>query len=392
MSRYVPDALLSAMHVSPALMGEMADFRAKLNLFAYQLGSINVPDQFDFIHRHSWLFSNIYKDHKGMRSQLYFYDLEGLYIWTEGQNSDPSSLTMKYMSQLISGDDDTMPGNSYLLESVSQIQNMIDAIMQPLLGSEDVGIISGDLAKAFGEGGMIKLQAITENEAISPVYDEEVLYQMMNMTAFDNGNLIQDSFNITQVLTNTTVGPYLYQTPAISILDNVGGIMTGLNKLLNFIETEPTPEMVMVATRLMASCSETSGSQRLIDCGTEICVGITITNKQLDGDNIPQIVHTPISQYPIIAPSSDESGAGVKITDIGLRDTWMSNWSAFDWAPTIYAAIMRKYGAQGYRFNVSIIQDVDDYAWLTEAELKRLHEVAVMSEYAVKDYPNALSN
>lgn len=98
MNRYMPDAVLSALGASSALGNSLADFRGVLDLFAYQLASINIPDQFDIIHRHSWLFTNIYTDAKDIKAQMYAFVPHGLYVWTEGSASQPTYLKYVQMN------------------------------------------------------------------------------------------------------------------------------------------------------------------------------------------------------------------------------------------------------------------------------------------------------
>lgn len=243
MNRYLPDAVIASLGYSPSLRTELSNFRGVLDMFAYQLASINIPDQFDFIHRHSWLFTNVYKDADNSRAQLYAYKMNGVYVWTEGVDGKPTHLTYVSRNSLFNQNQDP----SYVAK-LTDIQSAIDKVMQPLLGSQDVGTISGDLAKAFGEAGMINIKPVADHESLFPVYDMEVINQMMNAN-------IATGLNVLGVFANyedTTSGPYIESHAYTDRLD----FSVTHNYLLNYHGLEPTPEMNLVTTRFMYVASK----------------------------------------------------------------------------------------------------------------------------------------
>ena len=204
-SRYMPDGLMFAQGFAPALQSELANFRGVLDLFCYQLGSINIPDEFDFIKRHSWMFTNVYADAASSKAQLYMYKPNGLYVWKEGSGNKPTYLEWTPWANLFNTGEP--------ISTVDQIQYAIDKVMQPILGSADIGTISGDIAKAFNESGMIQFQPVSQYEAIEPVYSMEVIQQMMNSfivgTELHTGTTGKYNANDVYVdYSNTTSGPF----------------------------------------------------------------------------------------------------------------------------------------------------------------------------------------
>lgn len=292
MSRYLPDALLHSLGFSPSLGKELANFRGILDLFAYKLGSINVPDQFDVIHRHSWLFTNVYTDSPDAKAQLFAYKPDGFYVWTEGQNAQPTYL--KYLTR------DELYGVSEVA-SLSQIMSAIDKVMVPILGSQDIGIISGDIAKAFGDGGMIKIMPVQDYETLQPVYSEEVLTQITNLTVMGNPISTTDrpsNMDITINYESPAAGPYFTHQPAAHF-DPRGreAGFTGYSllhkKLLNMHKSDPTPEDNMVATRLMSAfvadgqfhTGKFGANLPIYTCGTEWVSGVEIHVLQFNQDS-----------------------------------------------------------------------------------------------------------
>lgn len=268
-NRYLPNALLESLGFSSKLTNHYSDLRGVLDQFAYQLGAVNIPDQFDFIHRHSWLFTNVYKDSESSKAQLYAYLPGYYYVWQEGQNEEPTILKLTSRSTLygVANSAET----TTLIETIDQIQTAINNIMIPILGSQDIGTISGDLAKAFGESGMIKISPVIEHEALNPIYSPEVIEQMSNasvhrLTPQGNGCDIRPN------LDNLVAGPYLEHVPSF-IASNSVLASIGRKHLLNYRMLSPSPENNMVATRLIntfESDRNKTGIMSISSCGTEI--------------------------------------------------------------------------------------------------------------------------
>lgn len=272
LNRYTPRYVVTAQGFDyDNLCANMADFRAMLNMFAYKLASFNVPDEFTFIRRHSWMFSHIYKDAEDNKAQLYMYRLRKYYIWNEGTGDSPTYLA----------------SNDFLTEApltINDISSILSNIINPLFGSQDVGTLSGDLAKAFNASGMIKLQPISEAETLEPEYSMEVIQQMMNCTRVGN-NVLPSSLPITVNYEDTVVGPWIQFAPVLSaVSSDVGSISAmrmrhKLKKILNLKNVEVSPENVIVATRLACAFGEvyTNGNlvqQAILSCGTEIVMRI----------------------------------------------------------------------------------------------------------------------
>lgn len=382
MNRYLPDALMISTLFSPELANNMADFRGVLDLFAYQLASINVPDQFAFIQRHSWLFSNYYKDSDSQKAQIYSFIPQKLFVWTEGTGDAPTSLKATYIADLFQTN--TPAGEHPIISNLTQIRTAINTIMKPLLGSQDVGTMSGDLAKAFGEGGMIKIQAVEDHAAIEPVYDMEVIQQMMNATIIDADIKGDD---IVQEQSDLTAGPYLVSKPYI---ESNMPLISSRKSLLNVRADDPNPELTMVATRLCAVVDNVPASEEapyihyITSCGTEIVPRAYVWRFVPDANgfvNIDNATALEVNQdfrviLNVTSVASDEAEALALI-------------ATFDNHPSIYIWEMVAASGSGQFSGVNlraIMQDFDNYTFLEDSTITQLNDVAVMSEFAVKDY------
>lgn len=387
MNRYMPNLLLRALGFDPGLGNSLADFRALINNFAYKLASINVPDQFDFIHRHSWLFTNIYQDSNSPKAQMFAFVPDLLYVYTEGQNDAPTKLTRRTIQQIFGMSN---PNDYIHIDSLDQIQTAIDTIMNPLLGSQDVGTISGDLAKAFGEGGMIKIMPIEDLPILRPVYDREVALQIMNAVIEP-----ASPTDITVELGDLVSGPYLKQNVNYSSGGSQRAVSFGIKKMLNFIDTENTPENVFVSTRFMPTAMPNTGSMNTFVCtsaGTEVLSGAKIWFTQ----SLTSVPDGPISDIPVSIDirSSIVMPTALTSQTVNTMLQQLISLSNFDWAPTTYIFEQVDGGESGYNNLYEFLgyfQDVSTYQILEDTTIQNLNEVAIMSEYAVKDYSTALT-
>lgn len=414
MNRYQPAKLTQALGLNHELIiNNLADYRAMLNSFAYQLGSINIPDQFDFIKRHSWLFSNVYKDAPSNRANMVAFKHSYLYQWTEGASADD----VPYLKPI-----DVRP----ILKdatTINQLQDLINSFMNPILGSQDIGVISGDMAKAFGDGGMIKIQMVAENEWIAPVYNKEVMTQIENMTIYSHLALrfsttanapLRNTGAIYTVNDNLVSGPYI--TQFIPLRTGLGyGLNYMINPILNFHWDNPTSDDVMVATRLTSVVkSITSATDNQMTCGTELCISAQIWA----GGSMPDTGTTgptnPDSSVPYIiganpngvgaTPQYIQSEVKCNIPDANgenptlyrnVPDPGLMLINAFDWHPTQYifgTDIIENTESPGNNKQVDLYVynncDLDNYITLDYDTLKRINDVAVMSLYTVKSYSN----
>lgn len=378
-NRYFPNWVVAAQGFSQNLQDELANFRAVLDLFAYKLASINFPDKFDIIKRHSWLFTNIYTDSAQHKSQLYMFIPDGLFVYTEAtQEGESAYLSYQSMSDLF---------GSSIPETIdlNRIQGAIDKIMTPLLGSYDVGVISGDIAKAFGESELIKFSPVESYPMITPAYNPEVLSSIENLEIPAYRPFTQD-WNITVNYDNVKAGPYLVHQPYVSVGygGQAEGNFLGANysaarrHLLNMHKDAPNGDDVMAATRLKSltvnggpSTGYPYGKYAIQSCGSEVVVDVRMHVLDTTKNNV---VTYPWSTDIAADPTSTNA------TLSGFGYYALPLWSAFDWAPTGYTWQVTENGAT----TGPILCDLDNYIFMDESDVVRLNDVAIMSLFAPK--------
>lgn len=367
LNRYTPKALVSAMMVDyddvkehlPELLGYINQLSAKV------AGSLCIPNGMSYMARHTWMVSGIYTDSTTSKAQMYMYVPESYYAFTvtdAGGGAYVSSLTATRFG---------FPGQTF--KTFKQLVEFGDNMVSPLLANEDINIMSGDILKAYGMGGIVSIPQTPDTYQVLPEYNREVLSQFENATIFSTqgyDNVIQDT---------SIGGGYLkyagVRTPGFSISTSATLQAADLtlacsvmqtNKLLNFHWENPTPEDVLVATRLTAGIKNvtydnTTGSIHFegnYSFGSELCCNALIW--YYNGMDNRVLNYEPVYSYVF--------GQNL-YTKYGLL-------SQFDWHP----ATMPFYFASGFHSGYVPFVDADMYTFLSYDNLYNLHNIALLQE------------
>lgn len=404
-NRYLPTALMTAQGLNPAILEtNVKDFKGMLDLFAYKLGSIDIPDIFDVIKRRIWLFSNVYKDADDAKAQLYLFAPSYLYRWVEGTDSLPTHLKpVDVLSQLQAA------------TSIAELQQLIDSFMKPLLGSEDISDITGYFRRAF-EGNLIKTEIFSDNEALVIAKNDEVLSEIENAVVLDlfngantthhgtfgymnvntSGAETYGPCDIHPVLTDAKSGPYLIQQLQYTSKSGWGlGAGSWIKPVINMHWNKPNPDDVAVATRFTARASTKVGNGKngYIDIhGTEVILGATIYSRgsslyTLDTDLKPSNMKAEgLTTYEFASEVDITLGTTLPGSyDIPSVAPELLMGASFDWCPTRYmfstisAEISGTEG--GIIAYMGPVTDFDNYTVISNSDLMNIHEMCTMSLY-----------
>lgn len=231
----------------------LANFRTFLNIVATQLNQLSVPSSMPYYNRHVWMVSNIFKDHPVKRSAYYCFvpACYGVYVPTEGR--------IKFTAK---------PKAALTFTSFSGILN---SIMSVLMTDESIGIINGDIRKAYGTDRLFKIESTPAEDYIEPFYSEEVLTQISGAVAV--GPVEAGSYDICQIPGTGRLyqGTFIKSgTPSASQsypkLTTFANIVLNRNGfILNMYKDDPTPDDNMVASRLFAGYNYvTAGSDSTV--------------------------------------------------------------------------------------------------------------------------------
>lgn len=173
MNRNLPDALFHALLIDPAdIRANLAQYRAQINLIAAKINAFAVPKYFKAFDRAAYISSYFFFDSTSRRSQAYIYQSLGYYTWSGTSSEQGTSLVFTpYQAATVA---DLKIGK--LSDYIGYLNDQLDALFL----DQDAGTMSGDILKAFGEGGLYQVADIPTDYVVLGVYDEDVLAQIEN--------------------------------------------------------------------------------------------------------------------------------------------------------------------------------------------------------------------
>lgn len=386
--RYTPEALVNAMGVDyHDIVSNLSNFRAFINTLAMRLGIFAVPTSFTYISRHKWMCENVYKDSETGKAQYYFYDPYAYYCYSEGVPGQNGTLSLTIPKRSITlGISSSV--NPIYVSSYQDLVDFSDTLLGPIFGSQDLNTMAGDLLKAFGNENLFRVNPIAENYAVIPTYSREVLSQMENVYIPRGGS---DVYGIIKENTAINEGYLIEQqgqvAPATDVqLNNVMSAQP-LNKIINFHWDNPTPDDIMVATRLASP--RYSKSQLT---GVTTAQGKTNQNVQLFAHSASEIVTAGLlwsygstgvlnvqhfSSYNVI----DTDDSDELISDITNTVGLISLASCFDWHLRIPFWLYNSTTGMQY---LGAVQDLDNFALVDDQTLMNIDRSAMLALFAIR--------
>lgn len=370
---YMPKAYALANGVDiDDIAANLADFRAWLNVKANEISSFCVPATMTYMVRHSWLYSNVYQDSNTAKAQQYMYVPGWFYQYDETTSPDGGKLTPVNCLALYSPDTATsMPWNFATLKS------LLNGMLEALNYSEDIGIMSGDILKAYGSN-LFTLGGVDADYKVTPIYSEEVLTQIENSQPLDiittQGGI--DEFSITQDPDTN----YIICNPVLS------GNSPRVGGFLNFHWSNPTPEQVIVATRLKTS-TVVSGTDEaptitITSMGSEFAsAAFMFINAPTGTWNTPvqytqpysiRAIRVPFTSFPVISGATTSQVMATYLAAVAMI-------ISFDWGP----AMLIGYNMNGVFNCVGDTRDWDVYVQLDNQDIEALNLLALLTEFNV---------
>lgn len=403
LNRYYPAALVYAMGVDfKDVQANINDLRGFINQYALKLSQLWIPNTMSYMARHAWMVDGIYVDDPSSpKVQTYMYN------------------PLMYMQFVLAGDPAVgainalqtglyMHGSGFSSGSAMNFKDLQDLgndLINPLLANEDIGIMSGDILKAYGENGLVKVTAVDEGYQVLPVYSEEVLSQFENTRAVNRPGFTRDSY-ITQA---TAVGTgYLVSQPqALITMSGVSSITGEANQsafanammgpymnrfVLNFHKQDVAPEEVMVATRNLFTIDKDSVTYGMIgnntnvranlqSCGSEIVRSMVMYRFAKDTDGTLALAGSTfrtVQPWPTAAtPDTIATNAGYMLDLVGRLES-------FDWHPAIYPMLVVTVDGDVTWSNVRVpLQDMSNYTFLNNENIYNMNSAALLSEFSV---------
>lgn len=375
LNRFSPRAMVTAMGFDfDSIQKNLSDFRAFINTFAYKLQQLFVPLNIKYIARLIFLFENIYMDSRNSKAQYYMYVPGGFWQYQEGSGSAAAGqLNFKRMTG-------TASGGLMIYDDIIKYAN---ALLEPIIGSQDCLYISADLLKAFGPNGGFQVNPIAEDFTVSPVYNSEVLSQM------ENAFILGVSLGGTSTITQTTA---INQSCLVSNYKFSGLNSEAFNALVkdrqyvNMHGDSPSPEEMVVALQFanVGPTTDASGNIQVPVMGSAIVENAFIYYYEISGDKM--ILRNQSLQTNLIYDAtSDVSGLDYIFNFQQYMDV-LALLSNFDWHPTVRLVIKSELNAGQVRYTVSRdFHELDNYTPVMKEVIDNIYMMSFLGLFPGKD-------
>lgn len=388
---YVPDPLIQAMGFNPTdLRRNLGRAWFDINNLVDQSKQIWIPNTMPIVDRWFWLNTSVFSDAEGDVAQLYLFVQDNYWMLSEKVSTGTALVPLQIDGTVFN------PAYSYSGLTWEQWVNAAQTMINQLINSQDRGIIFGDILNAYGSDKIRALQPIPADFVVGPTYNMEVLMQIENITLGGGPKgYIQDVDN------NVIVPLHLWDRTTGYTMD----FKTVSNPILNFhVPSQPSPEMVVVATRAMAAGQSivqanyikpdnTIGQvQSLFTSvyGTEVVQAVVTYKYKLNGSNWELSISNSGSGWAMVSYPSGTN-------NVGPTAKWSVDWcadlSSFDWHPFVYITPRTEVtqitdGATNGAPTIfsGVIGDLDNFIRISDSELEKLHNMALFSLLGVPVY------
>lgn len=397
------------------LMANLSDFRLYLNTMASRLMSFCVPAVMPLFVRHSWMFSNIWKDADNDKAQCYQFIPAYFFQYQEVSTAAGSLQPIQWLSYTANNANYSNQVNP-TLKTFAQIKQYADGIINALSMSEDIGVMSGDILKAYGQDKLFKLSPVEADYVCTPTYAEDVLNQIHNAyvctDAISELNILyQGSWQVTQNVDTQTI----VFDPSVPGTGNGRPYVS--SALINMPWNDVTPANTMVGTRLTALPGPRPNStsySKFKAMGSEVIVTAGISFNNYTGSNsevemetylfrsVAFGAETAAGSFPVLPSITGITEAALKaytdnictaLYQITNKEMTMAALRhQFDWCPIVYMAPVR-YGfdvvgsTQTPGIEIASISAIDcdmsNWTIILNDDLAQMHLTAIMSEFNI---------
>lgn len=382
---FFPDATLRLLGFNPNDMrANMGNLWFQINNLIDQTRQIWIPNTLPIFDRWIWLNSNLFTDAEGPTAQTYVFQQDAYFIYTETLSDKGGMLVTATV------DGDGTSGELFRPTHVQQgypvstwinvAQNMITA----LVNSQDRGMIFGDILNAYSAEKIRAMSPISSDFIVVPQYNSEVLTQVENWVATDK------TINaIGQIDGEVVMGWARNQAPGVesTLIYNIK------HAVLNFhTNVQPTPEQVMVATRMMAGGYIQGDNVKWFDRDSKTWNSGKFVGLRCFGSELPhELVMVRINPTRDVLFDLVNQVLPDSIDDVAHMAEWCAMMS-FDWHPFFYRTkqplkVVESTGeVKVNAFEIDAYAaygDYDNYISVDWDTIKKLHKTALFSLWGV---------
>lgn len=427
-NRYYPKAIVEAMDVDfDDLLNNIADFRAFVNMYATKLSALPVPANMSYTYKHKWLNSSIFTDSPSPKAQTYIFNPEGFWIYSligqsglkrANQEDAPiGSGYLEYVDRKWFYDKNLVAWRSYDRKMLfSDIVRYANMILDPLLytiGDQDFNTIGGDILKAYTPSGVYRAELISEDYVTLPIYDETVLMQIQNLTMYGYFGDVDPANNTHYDVWQDADARYLVTEPHGTWLSYKYYDDYLMDRYILSHGAALEPAQVMEASRLSTILVEDTTHN--VDDEVRLnyeCAGSEIITRAFiffyghevteDGSRAGawelRRYYELNSDYGRLIRLDDIIDGSITPQELAISTAYteemISALSQFDWHPLLVHKTQVQYedpkspGEFLYANAMSrqFFGDVNNYAIVSEQDLRQLSEVALLSQFGIEGF------
>lgn len=199
-NRLMGDAMLTALELQPKEVRNIyPELVFQINLLIKRVTAFAIPKDMSILDRKAWLNANVFKDYDTEKCCYHLFNPVQAYTFSDVE----AALISKEFPSYVIGTTKVS-----LTDTIDKIFDDINELMD----LSDVGIMSGDILKAYGSDGIYKMDDFVNGDRIEPVHDEDILMQISNARYFPV-TLKQgaNAFSIRQLASDGVALGHLYQ-------------------------------------------------------------------------------------------------------------------------------------------------------------------------------------
>lgn len=380
-NRNYPRVLMNAMGFDyDDVSRNLANFRYYINNAATRIGALVVPDIMPLYARHKWMPSFVFSDSPSMKGQLYLFRPVAFGQYNEKTSEEGGFLEVKWMNHV---------------HTVQEWMELLDSMIGAVRASEDCGIMSGDILKAYGDK-VCKLMPISEDFMTNVGYSEEVLGQIANATICRHpayevvpGAQHGETMMLYQDIDNNIVRSGLqfnWHNPTASVADfnaRMAALYTAKRVMIGLTES-PAPDEVLVSSRLMVFMKLSSAASGAIiakpdSCGTEIIVDAAMFDTQnLEGLASSANPAMKPERYCSFAMLKDNSAITSTTNYFNVMRRMNANLNFFNLHPQVWTGYTYLADSKEH-IELDVEFDVDNYAIVNAHDIYKMHETSLLS-------------
>lgn len=360
------------------LVANLANFRYWLNAFINKVSSFAVPADISLFARRIFMFAHMYTESTttNIKDQLYQFVPQGFYKFMLDDSGKGKLSFQKFQDQ-----DYTVDG----------IMEYGENLLSNIFGDEDFGLMSGDIIKAYGSN-IVGLVPLPEEVIVVPEYEEFVLSQFKNATIVgDDINFFGNTQITFTISTDSTV------QNAGDICQDGKGNLVSINVLAG---TKVAPicstamEHMMSVTNPVPDINDNFEATRLMVGSAKVDTNVfTFTDSGTEKDYRRYIICgsdfiTRVKEARFIYDANGNNGTSLEVTTVGSNvvDHSLANMdlvalnNQFKWSPMMWAIHFTATSDEVTTISdVELVSNVDNYTFVDNAILQRIHEAALLS-------------